>query len=141
MPAHLLGEPVPEGAELTEILATAMRAPDHGALTPWRFLMVRGAARERLGELFAAHQRRRDPAADAAALEKARAKPLRAPLLIGVWAEITPDHPKAPEIEQVVATAAAAQNVLNALHARGYGGILLTGGPCYDDIVKAALGL
>lgn len=139
-PPARLTEPVPGGAELDSILATAMRAPDHAGLRPWRFLLIEGEARHRLGEVLAAALKRLDPAADEAALEKARAKPLRSPMIICVAAEITPGHPKAPEVEQVVAAGAAMQNILNALHACGYGAILLTGKPCYDDEVKAALG-
>lgn len=140
-PPALLTEPAPDAAVLDEVLGTATRAPDHAALRPWRFLLIRGAARERLGEEFAAAQRRRNPGIGAADLDKARAKPLRAPLIIVVAAEVTEDHPKAPVVEQVVAAAAAGQNVLNALHAKGFGAILLTGTPAHDAGVKAALGL
>lgn len=139
-PPALLAEPVPAGDELATILATAMRAPDHGAVQPWRFLLIEGEARHALGEVLAQAALRLNPQADAAELEKARAKPLRAPLIICVVAEISENHPKAPDVEQIVAASAAAQNVLNALHASGYGAILLTGKPCYDDKVKAALG-
>lgn len=139
-PPALLAEPVPSGAELETILATAMRAPDHAAVQPWRFLLIEGEARYRLGDVLAAAAVRINPQADEAEVEKARGKPLRAPLIICVAAEITPEHPKAPDVEQVIAASAAAQNVLNALHASGYGAILLTGKPCYDDEVKAALG-
>jgi nitroreductase len=139
-PPGLLAEPVPSAGELDGILATAMRAPDHASVRPWRFLLIEGEARYRLGDVLADAALRINPAADAAAVEKARGKPLRAPMIICVAAEITPDHPKAPEVEQVIAASAAAQNILNALHASGYGAILLTGKPCYDDGVKAALG-
>jgi nitroreductase len=93
-----------------------------------------------LGDVLAEAALRINPRADDAEVEKARGKPLRAPMIICVAAEITPGHPKAPEVEQIVAASAAAQNVLNALHASGFGAILLTGKPCYDDGVKAALG-
>jgi nitroreductase len=139
-PPALLSEPVPNGGELEEILATAMRAPDHAAVRPWRFLLIEGDARLRLGDVLAEAVVRLNPGADEAEIEKARNKPLRAPMIICVAAEITPDHPKAPEVEQVIAASAAAQNILNALHASGFGAILLTGKPCYDDGVKAALG-
>ena len=60
---------------------------------------------------------------------------------MAIWAEITEGIAKVPPVEQLVATAAATQNMLNALHAKGYGAILVTGAPCYDEAVKAALGL
>lgn len=141
MPPRLLAEPVPTAGDLDEIFRSAMSAPDHGAVRPWRFLIIQGEARERLGDVFADAMARREPEADAEALEKARAKPLRAPMLIAVLAEIVEDHPKAPVVEQILAAGAASQNMLNAIHAKGYGGILLSGANCYDDHVKAALGL
>jgi nitroreductase len=141
IPPGQLGEPVPDDGELGEILATAMRAPDHGALRPWRFAVIRGAAREALGELYADVAARANPDASSLDIDKARGKPLRAPLILAVWAQVVENHPKVPAVEQVVATAMAAQNVLNALYARGYGGILLTGAPAHDPVVRAALGL
>lgn len=141
MPPRLLSEPVPDAADLDEIFRSAMSAPDHGAVRPWRFLIIQGEARQRLGDVFADAMARREPDADAETLEKARAKPLRAPMLIAVLAEIVEDHPKAPVVEQILAAGAASQNMLNAIHAKGYGGILLSGANCYDDRVKAALGL
>ena len=41
VPAKMLREPAPDGAELEMILETAMRAPDHASLRPWRFLIIR----------------------------------------------------------------------------------------------------
>src|SRR5690606_29029944 len=48
-----LGEPAPDDATLHAILEAALRAPDHAALRPWRIFVVRGQAREKLGDLFA----------------------------------------------------------------------------------------
>jgi nitroreductase len=136
-----LAEPAPEGEALEQILAAAASAPDHGRLRPWRFIVIRGAARARLGEVFAEALRRRQPDAPEAALEQERARPLRAPLLIAVVARIDPQHPKIPEIEQILSTGAAVQNLLIAAHAQGFGGKWLTGANAYDEHVKAALGL
>ncbi|MGE4220603.1 MAG: nitroreductase family protein [Alphaproteobacteria bacterium] len=141
VPAKLLAEPAPAGAELDEILATAMRAPDHGALRPWRFLTIRGEARRRLGEVFAEALCRRDPLATEDMRQKELGRPLRSPLILVVYAEIVANHPKVPRVEQVVAAAAAAQNVLLAAHAKGYGGIMLTGANAHDTHVKTALGI
>lgn len=139
--AAALADPVPTDDELQAVFATAMRAPDHGALQPWRFRLIRGAARERLGDLYAAAARRANPDLPDAEIEKARAKPLRSPLIIAAWASVTEGHPKVPPVEQVVAAGAAVQNVLNALHAKGYGAILVTGKPSYDAEVMSALGM
>ena len=140
-PPAFLDRPAPTGAALREVLAVAMRAPDHAALRPWRFLIIEDEARQHLGDVFAQALLLRQPDVDRQEVEKARAKPLRAPLIIVVWTDIVENHPKTPVIEQIIATGAAAQNMLNALHAMRFGGILLTGAPCYDPHVKAALGL
>ena len=141
VPARLLNEPAPEGAELQEILDCAMRAPDHGALRPWRFLIIRGDARQRLGEVFAEALCRRDPLADAEARQKEIGRPMRSPLIVAVCAKIVDDHPKVPPVEQIVACGAAAQNMMNAAHAKGYASIMLTGANAHDPLVKQALGL
>ncbi|MEX0921352.1 MAG: nitroreductase [Rhodovibrionaceae bacterium] len=140
-PAKLLGEPAPSDADLQPVFEAAVRAPDHGAIRPWRFRIIRGAARERLGDLFVEATRKRAPETPQDKLEEQRGKPLRAPLIIAVLAETFPGHPKVPVVEQLVATGAAAQNMLLALQAMGYGAVLLSGPNAHDPLVKAAFGL
>lgn len=139
--AVTLKDPAPAGEDLAEILQAGMSAPDHGALRPWRFKIIEGEARERLGDIFAEALILREPNSDQAARDSIRSKPLRSPLIVAVCAEITEDHPKVPPIEQIVSAACAAQNVITAAHAKGYGAIMLSGWPAYDDHVKHALGL
>ena len=141
VPARMLREPAPDGIELQTILESAVRAPDHASLRPWRFLVIRGEARRKLGEVFADALCRRDPLADGAAREKEMSRPMRSPLIVAVCAEIVEDNPKVPVVEQIVACGAAAQNMLNAAHALGYAGIMLTGKNAHDPFVKQALGL
>lgn len=134
-----LGEPAPDEATLTRIFNAALRAPDHALLRPWRILVIRGAARERLGDVFA-RTAARDPDASPDKIERARRKALRAPLLIAVAA--TPVvHPKVPEIEQVLSAGAVAHGILLGLHAEGFAAMWRTGAPAYDPEVKQALGL
>ncbi|MFI4988713.1 MAG: nitroreductase [Alphaproteobacteria bacterium] len=138
--AVALIDPAPDDAALERMLAAAVAAPDHGRLRPWRFLAVRGAARERLGAVMADALRAREPAAPEVLLEKERQKPLRAPLVLVAAAKLIAGH-KIPAIEQIVAVAAAAQNLIVAAHALGYGAMWKTGAPAYDAYVKRALGL
>ena len=133
-------EPGPDDAQLKQIFEAAMRAPDHGALRPWRFFVVRGNAREKLSRLFVEGLERREPGASHAQLEKEREKPLRAPVTIVLVARTVAGH-KIPEIEQVLSAAAAGMNVLNAIHALGFGAKWITGGNCYDDQFKRDFGL
>lgn len=139
--AMKLAGPGPTRAEVERMLEAALRAPDHGKLRPWRFIIVEGAARVRLGEVMAEALRRREPGAPEAIVEKERAKPLRAPIIIVVAARLQPDHPKIPRIEQIVSAGTAAQNIQIAAHAMGYGCMWRTGAPAYDPYVKKALDL
>lgn len=133
-------EPAPDDATLAEILRAAMRAPDHGKLKPWRFITLRGDARKRFGDVMADAMKRREPDAPANMLEREREKPLRAPLIVVLAAAIKEDN-KIPVIEQLLAAGAAAQNIMVAAHALGFGAAWKTGAPAYDDFVKESLGL
>jgi len=135
-----LGDPAPDEESLRLALQAALRAPDHGLLRPWRILLIRGEARAQLGSVLREALQRRKPQATDQELDKEQAKPLRAPLLIVVAARVQP-NPKAPEVEQILAAGAAAQNILLALHARGYAAMWRTGDGAYDPQVKQALGL
>jgi nitroreductase len=139
VPALQLGAPGPSQQQIDAAIDAALRAPDHGGLTPWRFVLIRGPARERLSELFVRRLQQRDPATPASKLDKARRMPLAAPLVIAVGAHLRQDH-KVPELEQLLATGAGVMNLLNAFHAQGYGAIWLTGGNAYDPEIAAALG-
>jgi len=132
--------PAPDGDALQHMLRAAVRAPDHGRLRPWRFIIVEGAAREALGGILADALRAREPDVPDAALAKERAKPLRAPLIVIVAAKLR-EHRGVPAVEQIVAAGAATQNMLIAAHALGFGGFWRTGAAAYDERVKRALGL
>ena len=139
--AVTLDDPAPPDAAIDTMLAAAARAPDHGKLRPWRFVTIRGDARRDLGSLLEASLRRRDPDMVDLAYERERAKATRAPVIIVVVGKVQPDHPKIPEIEQVMSAACAAHSIMLAAHAQGYGCMWKTGGPAYDAQIKRALGL
>ena len=102
--------------------------------------MVRGKAREELGSLFATVTGARQADASEDALEREKRKPLRAPLIVIVAAVLTAQS-KIPEIEQLLAAGAAAQNILLAAHGLGFGAIWRTGALAYDPEVVKGLGL
>jgi nitroreductase len=135
-----LVEPAPDELELHTILCAAARAPDHGRLRPWRFVVVRGAARNRLGRLMAEAYRRRHPGATPAQLDKEAGKPLRAPLVVVVAAKVDAQS-SIPAIEQVLSAGAAAENIMLAAYAMGYGCAWKTGDAAYDPAIKAVFDL
>ena len=82
--ANLLQEPAPEGAELDLILDAGLRAPDHGRLRPWRFVLIRGEQRQAWADRLAQAALARDPVNGQAMGEKSRAWVARTPLIIAV---------------------------------------------------------
>ena len=132
--------PLPSQEMLENIYKAAFRAADHAVLRPWRFLVVKGDSRQKLGELFAKAGVVNDAALDPRAIEKLHCKPLRAPLVLVCISSFKP-HPKVPEIEQDLSAGAATQNMLLAAFAQGLGAMWRTGSLAYDPIVKNGLGL
>jgi len=138
--ASVLRDPGPTDQQWEMLLRAGARAPDHGRLRPWRFLIVRGEARELLGDVMAEALRASKPDTPSESLDRERRKPSRAPAIL-VVAVVPVPHSGVPEIEQILAGGAAAQNILLAAHALGLGAIWRTGAPAYDDRVARALGL
>ena len=131
-------DPVPR--ELVErLLSAAVQAPNHYKVRPWRFVVLTGAGRERMGEVLARSFAARFPDAPPAALEKERAKPLRAPLVIAVGVD-RPSEAKVDEGENLCAAAAACQNLLLAAHALGLAAKWRTGEDARNPLVKEFLG-
>ena len=137
--AKTYGENAPSKDELAVVLQAAVRAPDHGRLRPWRFMLIEGDQRRKFGEMLAASARRRVPGLSDGDLQRERDKALRAPLIIVVACRVVPGT-KVPAIEQILAAGAAAQNILLALHSLGYVAAWKTGEAAYDTEVKKALG-
>lgn len=138
--APKLTDPAPSAEQLEQMFQAALRAPDHANLRPWRFLLVQGSARERLGQIFASALAKRSPEADAEAQAKAASKALRAPLIVVVIARIS-EHPKVPPVEQRLSAGCAAFSLLLAAEAQGYAGIWRTGANAFDPQVMRDLGM
>ncbi len=138
IPAKDLTLPAPDAKQLEAILQTAMSSPDHGELTPFRFLIIQDEALAELSEVFrqAAIQR----GANDSTVLKQQKKPLRSPMIITVIATIN-DNPSIPEVEQILCAGVAAQHIQLACRNLNFGSIWLTGENCYDLYVYQALGL
>jgi nitroreductase len=138
--AARLAAPGPTAEDLKRILAAAERAPDHGRMKPWRLVVLDGSGRERFAAAAAEAKRRRTESMNDEQLAAERDKQLRSPTLVVVGCAVR-DNPKVPEIEQVIAAGAAAQNLFLAAHDLGYGVMWKTGAAAYDADVKALVGL
>lgn len=132
--------PGPSPAELDTILTIGARVPDHGKLTPWRFIVFEGDARARAGEIIAKVFARKNPAASLAEIETEKRALTDAPLVIGVVSSTKP-HPKVPTWEQQLSAGASAMNLVTAATALGYGANWLTGWFAFDRDVLDGFGL
>jgi len=135
-----MADPGPSDADLEKILRAGMRVPDHGRLTPWRFIVIRGDAREKMGKVLGEAFRSANPDCIDEQVEIEEERFARAPIVIAVVSRTVPEH-KIPEWEQVLSSGAACQNILTSALGMGYAAQWVTEWCAYNDSVKSALGL
>ena len=136
--AKAMAKPGPDKKQLAQILQAGARAPDHGKLFPWRFIIIEGDGRKRAGDILAAAA-----AADGERdkqVEEERARFTRAPVVVGVISAAREQH-KIPLWEQELSAGAVCQNILVAATALGFVGNWLTEWYAYHPAVKHGLGL
>jgi len=124
---------------IEKLLSAAVQAPNHYKVRPWRFVVITGAGRIKLGDAFVSSQKDEFPDLEPEAYEKTRKLPLRAPVVIAVGVN-KPAEEKVLEIENICAAAAACQNILLAAKALGLGAMWRTGKWARDPKVKHFLG-
>ncbi|MGN7875001.1 nitroreductase family protein [Roseateles sp. 22389] len=134
-PKYLI-EPGPDDAALAAMTEAALHAPDHAALVPFRFKVVRGEARRSMAALFAAAARRAGKDESGIAMDEERA--LRPPVTVAVVARLDLGHPQVPAHEQWACVGGALTNFLNAAQALGFGGKMLSGAKARDPGLIAA---
>ncbi len=136
--AKAMTGPGPSPETLRRILTAATRAPDHGKLFPWRFIVFEGDARQKMGVLLAASLNESESTPERIALEKGRFQ--RAPVVVGVISRVREGIP-IPEWEQILSAGAVCQNMLLASHAEGFVANWITEWCAYHPRVKDGLGL
>jgi len=138
--AITMAEPGPNPAQVEHLLGVAARVPDHGKLTPWRFIVFEGDARADfggiLGKVFAAT----NPDATNTQINFEVNRLTRAPLVVAVISRVLEKH-KVPEWEQILSAGAVCQNLLIAASAMGFGAQWLTEWYAFDPQIKDTLGL
>ena len=138
--AKTMGEPGPSPEQISEILACAVRVPDHGKLAPWRFILWEGDARAAFGEVLKARWQQLHPEHGEGTLDFVKAMFLRAPAVLAVISAAA-EHPKIPIWEQQLSAGAVCMNVLYAATAMGLGCQWNTDWVAYDAEIAAAMGL
>ena len=133
-------EPGPTESQITQILETAVRVPDHGKLGPWRFILFENLARQDFGHFLSARFKEVNPTAPEALLQLESQRFMRSPLVICVVARIKQGI-KIPTWEQELSVGASCQNILTAANLLGFAGQWLTEWYAYDKAVDNRLGL
>ncbi len=131
-------DPVPREI-IEQLLHAAVQAPNHHRVRPWRFVVLAGNGRKRLGEVMADIFHRKFPDVKPEALDRERAKPLRSPVILAVGVD-APTGNNVLEIENICAAAAACENILLAAHALGLAGHWRTGDAAREADIKKFLG-
>ena len=136
-----LAAPGPDAGQLETILAIAARVPDHKKLVPWRFIVIEGEARARLGAVFAEACKAEDKGPPTPVrLEFERNRLMRAPTVVAVVSRVV-DSPGAPEWEQVLSAGAACFNMCLAANALGFGTCWVTEWVAYSPRVRVGMQL
>lgn len=136
-PPATLRAPGPDSAQIANILTMAARVPDHGKLEPWRFLLIRGDALDRLAPLVEAQSATNGNPPEKAAKHGAA---FRVPLVVAVISAPV-DSQKVPEWEQFLSAGAVCLGLVNATLAMGFGASWLTGIAAQPDFARKYLGL
>ncbi len=131
-----LTNPAPDRAQLESAALLASRAPDHGVLRPFRFVLVGTDKRSHLVELFAADARQRG--LETEQIDRARERAMNGPALLAMVVRIRTDVPEVPPHEQWVCAGAGLMNFLNGLHLMGFGAKVLSGPSVRSPQISAA---
>ena len=138
--ARILIDPKPSDDELNEIYKAALRAPDHAWLRPTKFIQVMESGLDKLSGIFEKVAIETKDNIPKEIMDKYKKAPFRAPLIIIVVSSYK-HHPKVPNIEQKLSSAAAAQNILLAADDLGYGAIWRTGIFAFNENINKYLNL
>jgi nitroreductase len=136
--AKAMTEPGPSKKQLADILKAGARAPDHGKLFPWRFLVIEGKGRARAGDILAEVMEAEGEREKQ--VEEERGRFLRAPVVVAVISAAREQH-KIPVWEQELSAGAVCQNLLIAATASGLVAQWVTEWYAYHPVVKERLGL
>lgn len=136
-----LTAPGPDAAQTHALFQAAAAAPDHGELTPWRFVLVPIDRREALADAFGQALLARDASATPEQVGQAREKAFRAPFLALAVARLGMSEPDIDPLERLVSLGAALQNILLAAHGMGFGASLTSGQAMRSDSLRALLAL
>lgn len=131
--AAMLAAPAPSPEQLETLLRLAVRVPDHGKLSPWRFIVLQGEAKAAYVEAL------RRIAADHDQPEAALVKVAAPSLSVAVISR--PTAGKIPLWEQELSAGAVCMTMLIAAEALGFGANWITDWYAVEPHALALLGV
>lgn len=132
--------PGPSPEQIRTLIAAATRVPDHGKLTPWRFVIFEGKVRAEFGEVLVHALKTSEPDAGEDRIAQERGRFLRAPVVIAAISRVR-EGIAIPEWEQILSAGAACQTLCIAAHALGFVANWITEWCAYHPVVHEALSL
>ncbi|MEZ5708335.1 MAG: nitroreductase [Blastomonas sp.] len=131
--------PGPDANTIREIVATAMRTPDHGKLAPWRVVHIGSEQREAFAARLTTAYFCAKPEAGRLEIEAMESFARQAPELLAVL-HSPRESSKIPQWEQELSSGAFVMNLLHAIHIHGFAGSWITGWAAFDDNVRDLFG-
>lgn len=139
--SKMMTGPGPDDKTLQDILTIAARVPDHRKLSPWRFIIFQGEARERIGVHLGRVSKANNPDLPEDKVEFETRRFLRAPVVVGVVSNPVDCVRGTPEWEQRLSSAICCYNMCLAAQGHGFAAQWLTEWYSYDPDIAAELGL
>ena len=126
--------------DLENIINVGIRVPDHGALNPWKIIVIKDEVRNKLGiEVLEPEFKKVNPEANEQEVSYERNRFLRASVVIAVISSPVA-HPKIPKWEMQLSAGAVCQNILIAAQSLNYAAQWITEWYSYNEKMLAALG-
>lgn len=120
-----LSAPAPNKQQLATMFQAALHTPDHGKLQPYHFIVIENEGLEKLADLLRSAVEEFNLGEER--LKKAENLAKRAPMVIGVVAEINHELEKVPAWEQMLTAGCATYALQLAANAQGFANVWITG--------------
>ena len=132
-------EKIPD-EHLKMILNAGIRVPDHGALNPWKIIVINKEKQKIIDEqIILSEYKKENPNANEQNLQIEANRLQRASMVLVVLS--TPlEHPKIPNWEMVLSSGAVCMNILSCAQSLGYAAQWLTEWYAYNNKMLEYLG-
>tara|TARA_B100000965_G_C19524330_1_gene728047 strand:- start:410 stop:1000 length:591 start_codon:yes stop_codon:yes gene_type:complete len=135
----MLSDPINDN-DLKTIVSAGIRVPDHGALNPWKIIVIKGEKLKQVdNEIILSEYKKENPDASEQSLELESKRLQRASVVLAVLS--TPvEHPKIPKWEMILSSGAVCMNLLSCAQSLGYAAQWLTEWYAYNQKMLKYLG-